>query len=367
MEHGQSQEVRAHKTKRPRLSLEKRWKIATLTDQGKLSQEKIAKRVHASLSGVQKEQKKWREYHQLEDLPRPGRPRLFSAKVIRDIDMQVMRDYLLKPIHVKRYLLDRHSIDASMSAVRVMLKRNHIRFYSQRPKPELTQQQKLARLTKAREWKEKMASGTWRKVVFSDEAKIYRAPVRKCRRLLRAGVSPGARGVHEFPKKGGGSIGLWLAISNTGILSWQIFMKGLKATDYIAILNEHISTSVQAHFGRRRFIWQQDNATVHTAKAAKEALTALSCTYGFDVLPWPAYSPDLSLVENVIHLIKQRLRAIADEKGDAIDLEELERRVTEVVNFLNEPAQRHYFRALYSDMPRRVAKVIEAHGASINR
>ena len=225
----------------------------------------------------------------------------------------------------------------SITTVHNILKRANIRFYSQRPKPQLTRKQKLARVAKAREWKAKMTLGKWRSVIFTDEAKVYCTPVRKSGRLLRKGVSKGERGKHPFPKEGGGSIGLWLAMCPNGILAWQIFKKPLTALDYAAILNEHISTSVQAHFGSRRFIWQQDNAPIHIAKVAQAALENLSHTYGFDILPFPAYSPDLSLVENVIHLIKHRLRAIADKNEEAKHIEELEVRVEGVIGYLNKP------------------------------
>lgn len=367
MQQGGSQEVQAHKTKRPRIPYEKRVVMAQLIDKGELSQHQIAKKLHVALCTVQNAQKRWLLYHQLEDLPHPRRPRKVSDKVVQEIDLQVMRDRLLTPWDVHQYLIEEHDIVLSITSVHNLLKRANIRFYSQRPKPELTKQQKLARVTKAREWRHTMTLRKWRKVVFTDEAKINRAPVRKCRRLLRAGVGRGSRGMRPFPKEAGGSIGLWLAISKAGVIASQIFTKSLKAEGYMAILNKHIPLIAQTHFGNRRFVWQQDNAPIHTAKAARDTLTTLSTTLGFDILPFPAYSPDLSLVENVIHLIKQRLRRIAEEEGEAKDFDELERRVERVITFLNKPAQRHYFQALYNDLPLRVAKVIEAHGAPIDR
>ncbi|GFV29812.1 uncharacterized protein TNCV_1926371 [Trichonephila clavipes] len=40
-------------------------------------------------------------------------------------------------------------------------------------------------------------------------------------------------------------------------------------------------------------IYQQDNARPHTARISQQ------CLQGYDVLPWPARSPDLSPIEHV--------------------------------------------------------------------
>ncbi|GFX53346.1 uncharacterized protein TNCV_2945861 [Trichonephila clavipes] len=40
-------------------------------------------------------------------------------------------------------------------------------------------------------------------------------------------------------------------------------------------------------------IYQQDNARPHTARLSQQ------CLQGYDVLPWPTRSPDLSPIENV--------------------------------------------------------------------
>ncbi|GFU02224.1 HTH_Tnp_Tc3_2 domain-containing protein [Trichonephila clavipes] len=40
-------------------------------------------------------------------------------------------------------------------------------------------------------------------------------------------------------------------------------------------------------------IYQQDNARPHTARLSQQ------CLQGYDVLPWPARSPDLSPIESM--------------------------------------------------------------------
>jgi transposase len=122
-----------------------------LTEEGRLGQREIARNEHVALYTVQNMQKKWHTHHQLEDLPHACRPRAVPEKIMQEIDMQVMRNRLLTPWDVHQYLIEEHSIVVSITTVHNILKRANIRFYSQRPKPQLTRKQKLARVAKARE------------------------------------------------------------------------------------------------------------------------------------------------------------------------------------------------------------------------
>ena len=112
--------------------------------------------------------------------------------------------------------------------------------------------------------------------------------------------------------------------------------------------------------------FQQDNASAHKSMMAKGELEALSESRAFAILPWPPYSPDLSLIENFWGTFKRHLDRVTHEQGRAKTVEELMERVKTAMGYFNAPEQRHHFRALYDSMPKRVAKCIKSHGAPID-
>ncbi|GBL81264.1 hypothetical protein AVEN_143589-1 [Araneus ventricosus] len=75
------------------------------------------------------------------------------------------------------------------------------------------------------------------------------------------------------------------------------------APDYILVLEVNLRPSVQRMFGRKRYLFQQDNARPHTAKITK---TWLRMKHAF-VLEWPASSPDLSPIENIWRILKRNM------------------------------------------------------------
>ncbi len=97
------------------------------------------------------------------------------------------------------------------------------------------------------------------------------------------------------------------------------------------------------------FIFQQDLAPAHTsAKSTKSWLIEIG------VLDWPANSPDLNPVENLLGIIKRKMRNKRPKYAD-----ELKATVKETWASIP-PQQCH---KLITSMPRRIEAVIKAKGA----
>ena len=78
-------------------------------------------------------------------------------------------------------------------------------------------------------------------------------------------------------------------ISPTGAGSLVQVNGNLNALGYEEIPFDHLVSFLEEH-GRCSFIYQQDNAPIHTAKRMKEFFGR----EGIEVLGWPAKSPDPS-------------------------------------------------------------------------
>ena len=104
--------------------------------------------------------------------------------------------------------------------------------------------------------------------------------------------------------------------------------------------------------GDGSWIFQQDNAPIHTAKIVKEWFTNKNVT----VLQWPAKSPDLNITEN----IWGHFPRVLYENGKQYDsLNELENAIFR--HWATIP--KTYIKKLYDSIPSRIFEVINKSGS----
>ncbi len=128
------------------------------------------------------------------------------------------------------------------------------------------------------------------------------------------------------------------------------FKTNVTAPVYQEILEHFMLPSADQLFKDADFIFQQDLAPDLTAKSTKSWLN----DHGVGVLDWPANSPDLNPSENILGIVKRKMRNKRPKYAD-----ELKATVKETWASIP-PQQCH---KLITSMPRRIEAVIKAKGA----
>lgn len=147
-----------------------------------------------------------------------------------------------------------------------------------------------------------------------------------------------------------------------GIMVWGCFTKNglgplvriegrITAKDYIDLLDNYLLEYMDSLDDEIDYIFQEDNAPVHTARLAKtwKEENYITC------LPWPAQSPDLNPIEHIWDVLERKVRA----------RNPLPKNIEELWEILQEEwfkIDDHVYQNLVNSMPRRVAAVIDSNG-----
>ncbi|GFU59624.1 transposable element Tcb2 transposase [Trichonephila clavipes] len=132
----------------------------------------------------------------------------------------------------------------------------------------------------------------WRRVIFSDESRFsLSADDHRTRVWRRTGQRSDPAFIVERHTAISQGVTVWGAISWDTRSSLVVLQGTLTARRYVDdILTPIVLPMLSSRPGA---IYQQDNARPHTAQLSQQ------CLQGYDVLPWPARSPDLSPIEHV--------------------------------------------------------------------
>ena len=333
---------------RTSVTLEDRIKAVAMCQQGK-SFAAIGRELNRSKSCIKRIIDRYNKTNSYKDRPKPGRPRISTAKDDRNL-VRLVKKNRTEPSHVlaNQWKLS-NGKTASSSLVRKRLLANKLEWKVAVKKPRL-----LTKHIKDRKTFCKMAIlwplSKWKQVLFSDEMNIE-VDNRKNRICIRRTTAEKYNQdcIIKPNKQGSGSIGIWCCMSYYGLGIHCIFDGRLNAARYIEILNNNLIESMRKLRQNQPFIFQQDNAPCHRAKKVVEWFADQKIEF----LKWPANSPDLNCIENLWSWLDKELAKVGPRS-----LDELKRIVPEIL----ENVPKSVTENLVDSMSRRINECLKIKG-----
>lgn len=151
---------------------------------------------------------------------------------------------------------------------------------------------------------------------------------------------------------------VWAAITDHGFLGCAFYDGALDALSYIKISKKHLIPNTRKHFkSSAEWTFQQDNAGFHAADEVTMMLEAQEV----DILYWPPFSPDLSLIENVWPVMERNIATRPHATKT-----DLKKAIQDVISEMNqEEPITHLFEKLYLSLSKRFVLVMPGGGVAL--
>ena len=145
---------------------------------------------------------------------------------------------------------------------------------------------------------------------------------------------------------------VWAMLMPNGLLSYRILEGKQNSSKYINVLTMSAIPIMKLNYCSIP-TFQHDNAPIHASKQTQKALK--NCD--LRVLDWPAYSPDLNIIENVWAMLGREIY----KNGSIQNLGELRERIKDAIINFNETKQ-NAVSNLYRSIPERLVAMICRRG-----
>jgi transposase len=313
--------------------------IAWLWTSGTKEPKKIQELTNIPKTTVYRIIKRIKEDEGLEDKPRSGRPPKLSDDDRRRVAQLALNHRYWSSTLIAEEAHRRGSPKVQKSTICRALKKSGIRKWHPKTVTALSEEQKRNR----REWCLRHRNRDWSRVLFTDESYFQ---------LFRNKLKAWSRTRPEKPQpKWGPTIMVWGGISLRGTTTLALRKGSITAERYVEILQENMASIYVFYPGG--FVFQQDNATSHTAKYARQWFES----QGYEVIDWPANSPDLNPIENLWRLMKDALQKELERSSENWMV-----RIQEIWDNIVP----NYLESLINSMPDRIEACIAANGGRIN-
>lgn len=308
--------------------------------------------------------------HGLLDGPRSGRPSKKAVLLANPDALELLRQAVRSKLKIPamlKLLLEKTGISIGKVCLFEFLNTHLAASRKHRRRFPLTPSHKHKRMIFSREW----VSRSWDDIVVTDSSNFYWPPEcgsnnsdwvlyedmdgdRPCKSGERWKIKIHAyAGVSKW-----GRTRLIVAPGTSIHVPGMVKGKAVNGENYIEILKEHLIPECRRimllrprRSQRRRWIFQQDNAPAHKDKRSMEWIRNQS---GFEVMDWPARSPDLSWIENLWAYVKKRLSQRTDLTKDNF---------LDAVNHEWDNMDEHQYQQTFGSIQQRLKDCINREGA----
>lgn len=315
-----------------------------------LSEQKISEVLNHHKSTVHKVISAYKDFGYETLPPRTGRPPVISERDGRQLVRILKKDRKINLQELNETFASSTSTNVCDKTISNYLHEQG--FYGRVgvKKPLVTEVNRKKRLAWAKERKE--WTDEWENIIWSDESKFE---------LFKG---DGRRWVWRQPHEKYNIECLIPTVKSVqqGVMVWGCFTRNslgplvklegrITANIYVGVLQNYLLPYIDGLEGQENYIFQEDNAPIHTARVVKSWKDENSIT----TLPWPAQSPDLNPIENLWDELDRQVRA---HKPLPKNREDLWRILQEKWSNISVDK----YQNLIDSMPRRVDAVINNKG-----
>lgn len=233
--------------------------------------------------------------HNLDCRPQTGRNRVTTA----EMDLRIVERFQEQPFSTRSQVA--REFQVKYNVIRSRLNNRKIYCYRSARKTRLTEKHKEERVKFCTDMIQNHNQEYFNRFVFTDET-VFRTDVSQNRYVYR---TPGIDRYERFDPKYLNTVRLigrknecfWGGIMRNGPVHLERTNKPFNSNEYYNILRYRALPALRRQQGSLNgLVYIHDGSGVHTARRIKRYLNGQPFE---KVLDWPAYSPDLNVIENI--------------------------------------------------------------------